>query len=427
MRLPKPKTQEVSIAKLEDCEWLSRPATQNVFQALSDAGHNVRAVGGCVRNALLGKPVKDVDLATTALPAQTTAAAEAAGLTAIPTGADHGTITVISDHIPHEVTTLRQDVSTDGRRAEVAFTDDWALDASRRDFTINAFYADAKGNVFDPVGGYADLRAGRIRFIGDAEARIREDYLRILRFFRFTAEYGDGNLDEIGLAAAVELKSGLDQLARERIHQEIFALLLAPAASDVAAAMEATGIFDQVFQCHGDVAALLRLIAIEKNLNCKPDAIRRLASLFLHHQSDAARLRDQLKLSNKEFERLNQMSKHNPKTLPNIGYKALHAMLYEYGPQTFQDRLLLAWARSGVSGTDENRTQLFHYARQWQRPEFPLRGDDVLALGIDPGPEVGALLQAVEQWWVERDFKPTRDMAMDKLHERAKVNRVNKT
>lgn len=416
----KSRASQAPVVKLEDCDWLRRATTQQVFACLQEAGFEARAVGGCVRNALLGRPVKDIDFATTAKPDQTMEAAQAAGLKALPTGIDHGTITILVDHVPHEVTTLRRDVATDGRRAEVAFTDDWALDAQRRDFTVNAFYADAGGNVFDPVDGYPDLRAGRIRFIGRPEDRIREDYLRILRFFRFTAEYGGGTFDEASLEAAVELKQGLDQLAGERLQQELFALMTAAAVSEVAATMQASGIFDQILGLYADVPALIRLIAIEKNLNCAPDPLRRLAALFVRTGSDADHLRDRLKLSNRHLERLHHMATVNPATKPGLSEAKFRAALYRVGREPFQDQLLIDWATSGASSTDEARAKLYFAAGQWRPPEFPLHGDDVLAIGIDPGPRVGALLAAVEQWWIERDFKPTRDMLIDKLHERSK-------
>lgn len=217
---------------LAGAPWLVRPETRAVFDALARAGHEARAVGGSVRNALLGLPVNDVDIATPATPEAVTAAARAAGLAAHPTGIDHGTVTVVSGHIPHEVTTLRRDVETDGRRAVVAYSTDWAEDAARRDFTINALYADADGRVFDPRGtGLPDLDARAVRFIGDADARIREDYLRILRFFRFSACYSAGRCDEEGLAACARNRAGLTRLSAERVHAESIKIFASPAAA----------------------------------------------------------------------------------------------------------------------------------------------------------------------------------------------------
>ena len=263
-------------------DWLGAPPTQAVFAALASGGHRALAVGGCVRDALLGLAVADVDIATDAPPDRVTALVEAAGLKAIPTGLDHGTVTVISDGRPHEVTTFRRDVATDGRHATVAFTDDVAADAGRRDFTMNALYADAAGAVVDPLGGLADLRAGRVRFIGDAGARIVEDYLRILRFFRFTAWYGAADIDAPGLAACAEHADGLDRISRERVGHEMRRLLAAPDPAAAVAAMEGAGVLARVLP-GGDADALARYLALES----RADWVARLAALG----GDAAALR----------------------------------------------------------------------------------------------------------------------------------------
>jgi tRNA nucleotidyltransferase/poly(A) polymerase len=213
------------LPSLKDAAWLQQPETQRVFAALAVPGVETRAVGGAVRNTLLGLPTAEVDFATTALPEKVIALARSADLKAVPTGIEHGTVTLVANGVPFEVTTLRRDVETFGRHAIVAFTEDWAEDARRRDFTLNALYASSDGEVFDPLGGYADLVAGRVRFIGDAEARIKEDYLRILRFFRFNAYYGKGPLDADGLAACVALRDGLAQLSAERVAGEMMILL----------------------------------------------------------------------------------------------------------------------------------------------------------------------------------------------------------
>lgn len=256
--------------------WLTRPETQAVFAAL--AGHRMLAVGGCVRNALMGRPVADVDMATDALPDQVAVAAQAAGLRTVPTGIDHGTVTVVSGGIPHEVTTFRRDVETDGRHAVVAFTDDVAQDAGRRDFTMNALYCTADGTVIDPLGGLPDLRAGRVRFVGDAAARIAEDYLRILRFFRFHALYGDpeGGLDAEGLAACAEGVDGIDRLSRERVGHEMRRLLGAADPAPSVASMAQAGVLARVLP-GADPRALAPLVHLE--LDADPDWLRRLAAI----------------------------------------------------------------------------------------------------------------------------------------------------
>ena len=225
------RERTLELPSLKDAAWLEREETQAVFDALQAHGIETRAVGGAVRNTLLGLTVTEVDLATTAVPEEVMALAVKAGLKAVPTGIDHGTVTLVASGVPFEVTTLRRDVETFGRHARIAYTKDWEEDARRRDFTLNALYADRDGRVFDPLGGYADLRAGQVRFIGDAEERIKEDYLRILRFFRFHAYYGKGPLDPAGLAAAVRLRGGLDQLSAERVRAELRRILIAPQAA----------------------------------------------------------------------------------------------------------------------------------------------------------------------------------------------------
>src|SRR6478736_4340296 len=265
---------------LAGAEWLTRPGMRAVFTALGPDGVETRVVGGAVRDTLLGLPVTQaVDLATTAEPEKVIALAERAGLKTVPTGIDHGTVTVIADGAPFEVTTLRRDVETYGRRAKIAYTTSWEEDAKRRDFTLNALYADRDGKVFDPLGGYGDLQAGRVRFIGDAEARIREDYLRILRFFRFNAYYGKGGLDVEGLRAAVRLREGLGQLSAERIGGELKRILVAPGATRAVEALFDYGLLTSLLGGVPRLARLARLVSIETALWLPPDAALRLAAL----------------------------------------------------------------------------------------------------------------------------------------------------
>ena len=285
---------------LKDAEWLKRPETGRVFAALAAPGVETRAVGGAVRDTLLGLKVTEIDLATTALPEQVMTLARKAGLKAVPTGIEHGTVTVIADGVPFEVTTLRRDVETFGRHATIAFTEDWEEDARRRDFTINALYAGSDGTVFDPLSGYADLVAGRVRFIGDAEARIKEDYLRILRFFRFNAYYGKGPLDPDGLQAAVKLRGGIDQLSAERVAAELRRLLVAPQAMRAIEALFDYGLLSGLLGSVPRLERLNRVIAIEEALGLVPDAMVRLAALAVFVAEDAERLAARLRLSNAE-------------------------------------------------------------------------------------------------------------------------------
>ena len=283
-------THDAGLPSLADADWLTREPTRTVFAALTAEGAQARAVGGAVRNALMGVPVKDVDIATTALPEEVLALAERAGLHAIPTGIEHGTVTVVADKTAFEVTTLRRDIETFGRHAKVTFTTDWREDAMRRDFTMNALYCDASGKVHDPLGGYGDLKAGRVRFIGDARQRIREDYLRILRFFRFGAQYGDAAApDAAGLAAAAAEKAGMAQLSGERIRSELLLLLAAPGAVAALRSMRDVGIIAPLLGVAGEVELVERLAAIEAALQRAPDAVLRLAALASGTRADLRR------------------------------------------------------------------------------------------------------------------------------------------
>ena len=400
--------------RLTKAEWLTRRETQAVFSALGRGGHAARAVGGVVRNALLGRPVSDVDIATTAPPDVVMQLAEEAGLKAVPTGLAHGTVTVVVDHVPYEVTTLRKDVETFGRHAKVVFTDDWAADARRRDFTINALYCGADGAVYDPLGGYADLVARRVRFIGDARARIREDYLRILRFFRFTAEYAEAPPDADGLLASVREREGLAQLSGERVHQELMRLLKAPGALDAVEAMFDHGLLTLVLPVAPRLPQLRRLIGIERTLGLEPAPIRRLGALAIAVSEDAERLRDRLKLSTAEFTALLRASIRTPALGAASTEREAKAYLYRHGADHYRERVLMDWARFGDHPQDPGLRALFALPGRWTPPAFPLGGGDVLALGVPPGPRVGELLRELENWWIDAGF-PNDQQAL-RLH-----------
>ncbi|WP_409411642.1 CCA tRNA nucleotidyltransferase, partial [Brevundimonas sp.] len=296
--------------------WLEASATRTVMTALETAGGPgcARFVGGCVRNSLLDQPVDDIDIATLLTPAQTMAALKAAGLKAVPTGVEHGTVTGVSERRPYEITTLRRDVETDGRRAVVAFTQDWAEDAARRDFRLNALYADAAGQVFDPTGGgLADAAAGRIVFVGEAETRIREDYLRILRFFRFYAWYGRGAPDADGLAACAALKTGMDQLSAERVSKELLKLLAAPDPRPAVQAMAEAGVLEQVLP---QVQPLTLFQAI---CDLTPDPVLRLSALLPAEAAAVADVAAALRLSNAHRDRLTAAVADGPVVAPDMG------------------------------------------------------------------------------------------------------------
>jgi tRNA nucleotidyltransferase/poly(A) polymerase len=398
------------LASLKDADWLKRRATQTVFDALTGDGVETRAVGGAVRNAFLKLPVAEVDLATTAMPHEVIALAEKAGLKSVPTGIDHGTVTVIADGAPFEVTTLRRDVETFGRHAEVAFTRDWEADAKRRDFTLNALYADREGTVFDPLGGHADLAAGRVRFIGNPAERIREDYLRILRFFRFNAYYGRGPLDPAGLHACVALRDGLAQLSAERIWTELKRILLAPRAADAVQALFDYGFLTELL---GGVPRLLdfeRLVAIDSANGLNPSVSLRLAVLAIFVEEDAARLAERLRLSNAEQAVL-ALAAGLPQGLPQEALAK--AALYRLGPENYRVAVLIAWARSGHASDDARWIEALDLPMHWQVPDYPLRGQDIMALGI-AGSEVGSMLRRLEQEWIEGGFADTREKLLEK-------------
>jgi poly(A) polymerase len=396
---------------LKDAGWLTRPETRAVFDALDAEGVETRAVGGAVRNALLGLPVTEIDLATTATPEIVMALAAKAGLKVVPTGIEHGTITIIAHGVPFEVTTLRRDVETFGRHARIAFTEDWAEDASRRDFTLNALYADRDGTLFDPLGGFADLAAGRVRFIGDAETRIMEDYLRILRFFRFHAYYGKGEMDVAGLQASVRLRGGLEQLSAERVGGELSRVLVAPGAG---AAIEALYDYGFLTALLGGVPRLQRferLVAIEAALGLAPSAALRLAALAIFVPEDAARLGQRLRLSNAEQAVLALGAGEGREAgLPDEA--AAKAMLYRLGPQAYRSALLLAVVDRGAGADASDWRSALTLPERWQAPSFPLSGHDIMALGGLKGPEIGAALRRLEQDWIAGGFGLTRDQLL---------------
>jgi poly(A) polymerase len=373
-------------------EWLLRRELAAVFDAIEQDGDALRVVGGAVRNTLLGVPVADVDLATTALPAAVMARAAAAGLKPVPTGIEHGTVTVVSSGVPHEVTTLRADIETDGRRAVVRFGTDWDADARRRDFTMNALYADRTGQLFDPVGGYDDCVAGRVRFIGDPETRIREDFLRILRFFRFHSAYGRGPLDAEGLAACIRLRDGLTSLSRERIGQEMRRLVVEPRGAEVAALMQESGVLLTVLGGVARPAVLARL--------GEADPALALAALGAFVEDDAERLAERLKLSNAERKAMAAAVKLARWLGGSPTEKALREAVYREGNATAADALQLATAIGGVAVDAD----LLSLAQAWKAPVLPIAAADLMAIGIKPGPALGKALSKAEKAWIASDF-----------------------
>ena len=414
-----PKTALAAPPSLKDAPWLKRPELMRVFAALATAGVETRAVGGAVRDGLLGRPVTDVDLATTARPDQMMALARKAGLKAVPTGIEHGTVTIIADGVAFEVTTLRRDVETFGRHATVAFTENWEEDARRRDFTLNALYAASDGTVFDPLGGYDDAVAGRVRFIGEAEARIKEDYLRILRFFRFNAYYGNGPFDADGLRASVGLRGGMAQLSAERIAGEVRRILVAPQAMRAVEALFDYGLLPDILGGVPRLERFRRLVTIEAALGRERSAMLRLAALAVFVGEDAERLAARLRLSNAEQAVLALgAGDHAACGLPDED--AAKRLLYRLGPADYAVAALIAWADSCADPSDQNWRAAVTLGERWQAPVFPLKGSDLVAIGAVQGPALGALLRKLEDEWVVEGFAADRDRLLARAKEIAR-------
>ena len=390
-------------ALLKDAAWLREGALARLLDVLGRDGEEARVVGGAVRNALLGEPIREFDIATTAVPQEVIRRATAAGFRPVPTGIEHGTITVVIGSRPFEVTTLREDVETFGRHASVRFGRDWRADAQRRDFTMNALSAGADGVVFDYVGGLADLNARRVRFIGDANKRIAEDYLRILRFFRFHAAYGHGLPDAAGLAACIAARAGLGQLSRERVRMELLKLLLARHATPALAAMAESGLLVPVLGGVPDLAGFQNMAKVETAAGVQADPVQRLGALGARIAEDAERLWQRLRLSNVEHERLASMAESWWRISP-ADEKGARALLYRLGPERFVDRVLLAWARSPATAHDPAWRALAKLPEHWTAPVFPLKGQDFIKRGVPPGPALGAALHEAEAAWIAADF-----------------------
>ena len=384
--------------------WLTRGALADLLAILDRDGEEARVVGGAIRNVLLGHPPGEIDIATTAVPQEVMRRAEAAGFRAVPTGIEHGTVTVVVAGTGFEVTTLREDVETFGRKAKVRFGRDWHKDAERRDFTLNALSVSRDGTVHDPVGGIEDLRQRRVRFIGDAARRIAEDYLRILRFFRFHAAYGEGPPDPAGLHAAIAARENLRSLSRERVRIELLKLLVAPRAAPILTVMADAGILQLVLAGVAYVAPAANMIAIEAVLGLDADPVRRLGALAVAVPEDAERVTECLRLANVEHERLASMADGWWRIEHELGEPPARVLLYRLGPVGYLDRVLLAWARSGAEAADATWRELATLPERWRAPVFPLKAADFMARGVAKGPQLGKALAVAEQKWIAAGF-----------------------
>jgi poly(A) polymerase len=400
------------LRSLRDAAWLREGVLARLLQVLDRDGEEARVVGGAVRNALLGEPIHEFDIATTAVPQEVIRRASAAGFKPVPTGIEHGTVTVVIDSRPFEVTTLREDVETFGRHATVRFGRDWRADAQRRDFTMNALSVTADGVVHDYVGGNADLEARKVRFIGDPAKRIAEDYLRILRFFRFHAAYGQGLPDAAGLAACVAARAGLSQLSRERVRMELLKLLLARHATPALAVMAESGLLVPVLGGVPDLAGFENMAKVEAAAGMQADAVQRLGALGARIAEDAERLWQRLRLSNVEHDRLESMAEGWWQISPE-NEKDARALLYRLGPERFIDRVLLAWARCWSplprAAQDEAWRALALLSEHWTAPVFPLKAADFIKRGMRPGPALGAALHEAEEAWIAADFPAAQE------------------
>ena len=397
----------LSPSQIKSPSFLDDEKVRRIFDVFDGAGEETRAVGGALRNALLGVPVSDVDFATTATPQVTMDRAKAAGLRPIPTGFEHGTVTVIVEGQPFEITSLREDVETDGRRAKVRFGRDFKQDALRRDFTINALSCNRDGHIFDYADGLADIAARKVRFIGDAQQRVREDYLRILRFFRFHAAYGEGALDAQAFHACVIERAGMHNLSRERIRAELLKLLGARNCAPTIATMCGAGLLLPVLAGVAMPARLARVIEIEHARGTKADPMLRLIALCVLVREDAERLREELRLSNAQAQRAQAAAQaletlHGCMAPPQA--QDLRALLYQHGAQSIRDALTLAQAEAGVPAHEADWAKADALLATTPKPQLPFSGADLLARGVTPGRGMGATLKAVERLWIAADF-----------------------
>jgi len=404
-----------------DADWLRQGEPAAILALLDRDGEEARVVGGAVRDTFIGEPVGDLDIATTATPEQVIRRVEAAGFKAVPTGIEHGTVTVVAQGRPHEVTTLREDVATDGRHAKVVFGRDWRRDAERRDFTMNALSVTRDGVIHDYVGGLDDLEARRVRFIGEPQARIAEDYLRILRFFRFHAAYGQGAPDPAGLAACIAARRHLDRLSRERVRMELFKLVVAHHAVPALAVMSETGLLESVLGGVPLLASFSNMAKLEAALDLPPDPVRRLGALALFVVEDADRLRERLRLANAEHQRLFSMADGWWRISAENAEQDGYAALYRLGRERFTDRVLLAWSRSPAGVADTAWHDLARLPERWTPPAFPLRAADFLKRGVPKGPALGAALRAAEEAWIAVNF-PTEAASIAAIADAAARN-----
>jgi tRNA nucleotidyltransferase/poly(A) polymerase len=388
---------------LSDAPWLASGPTARVLQVLNGDGEEARVVGGAVRNALMNIPVGDIDIATSAPPTEVIRRAKAANIKSVPTGIEHGTVTLVADGQPFEVTTLREDTETFGRKAKVAFGRDWVADAQRRDFTINGLSVDADGVVHDYVGGLDDIAARRVRFIGDPAQRIAEDYLRILRFFRMHAAFGAGHPDRAGYLACIAGQAGLAALSAERVRMEMLKLLVAEGAAAAIVAMADAGLLLTIFGGIAYTGPFAAMISLERSMGLNAEPMRRLGALGVAVTEDAKRLAARLRLTNAEAKALDSMG-HRWWRFAGMDEARARRLLYRLGADRYRDRLMLAWARIGQDADLARWRELASLPQRWSAPKFPLKAADFVARGVAEGPALGQVLALAEDAWLAADL-----------------------
>lgn len=407
----------MSEVRLPDAPWLANGPAARVLELLNRDGEEARVVGGAVRNALLRIPIGDVDIATTALPAEVIRRAKAAGIKSVPTGIEHGTITLVLEGHPFEVTTLREDTETFGRKAKVSFGRDWVGDAHRRDFTMNALSVTPDGIVHDYVQGLADVDARRVRFIGDASQRIAEDYLRILRFFRIHAAFGLGEPERDGYLACIAGRAGIATLSAERVRMEMLKLLVTEGAIGAVAAMAEAGLLTSILGGVAYCGPFTAMVAAERELGLPPHPMRRLAALAVAVTEDARRLASRLKLSNAEAKALDLMG-HRWWRLAVADEARARRLLYRLGETSYRDRLLLAFARAGRDRAAQRWRDLALLPQRFTPPKFPLKAADFIVRGVAEGPLLGHVLTLAEDAWLAADF-PLDQSSLDAIADQA--------
>jgi poly(A) polymerase len=382
-------------------KWLKELSLQTVFATIAVTGGEARVAGGAVRNALMGEVVGDIDLATTLSPQKIMEIFKFAGHSVYPTGIDHGTVTVVIGGHTYEITTLRKDMTTDGRRAVVSFTDDWREDALRRDFTMNALYCDVNGKIYDYANGYEDILRNRIIFVGAPAVRIKEDYLRILRYFRFLSAYKNLKPDNAGLAACVKLRKGLFTLSAERIAQEMFKLLVGPRTVLILKLLAKHNVLKNIIAYNDEFRTISRL---------PPDPILR---AFVLAKKPSA-LQEEWRLSKEQAKRIESLLE-TPLPSPKLRENEQRRILYGIGEQAWCDSVHVAWARSRAPLTDRTWKRMVSLPSRWPVPIFPVSGRDLLELGHTPGPNMGADLKQLEERWIASDFKPSKQDLLESL------------